>query len=65
KLPMTPEAVFIYYLDNLDARTHAFVRDIKEDKNTQSSWTVYNPNINRKLYKGGSADLLTAMMEDI
>lgn len=65
KLPMTPEAVFIYYLDNLDARTHAFVRDIKEDKNTQSNWTVYNQNINRKLYKGEPADPMAGVMEDI
>lgn len=65
KLPMTPEAVFIYYLDNLDARTHAFVRDIKEDKNTQSNWTVYNQNINRKLYKGEPTDPMAGVMEDI
>lgn len=65
KLPMTPEAVFIYYLDNLDARTHAFVRDIKEDKNTQSNWTTFNPNINRKLYKGCPADPLAAVMDDM
>lgn len=65
KLPMTPEAVFIYYLDNLDARTHAFVRDIKEDKNTLSSWTAYNPNISRKLYKGELADTMAGVMEDM
>ncbi|HQR43550.1 MAG TPA: HD domain-containing protein [Gemmatales bacterium] len=65
KLPMTPEAVFIYYLDNLDARTHAFVRDIKEDKNTLSSWTSFNPNINRKLYKGEPADPMAGVMEEM
>lgn len=65
KLPMTPEAVFIYYLDNLDARTHAFVRDIKEDKNTLSSWTAYNPNINRKLYKGEPNDPMAGVMDEM
>jgi 3'-5' exoribonuclease len=65
KLPMTPEAVFIYYLDNLDARTHAFVRDIKEDKNALSSWTAFNPNISRKLYKGEPADPMAGVMEEL
>ncbi len=65
KLPMTPEVIFIHHLDNLDARTHSFVRDIKEDKNTQSNWTVYNANINRKLYKGEPADPMAGVMEDI
>jgi 3'-5' exoribonuclease len=65
RLPMTPEAVFIYYLDNLDARVHAFVRDIKEDKNTQSSWTLFNQNTNRKLFKGGPSDPMAAVMEEM
>lgn len=65
KLPMTPEASFIYFLDNLDARTHAFVRDIKEDKNTQSNWTAYNPSISRKLYKGEPADPMAGVMEEM
>ncbi len=64
KLPMTPEAVFLYYLDNLDARVHAFVRDIKEDKGSQSAWTQFNPNINRKLYKG-PADPMAGVMEEL
>jgi 3'-5' exoribonuclease len=65
KLPMTPEAVFLYYLDNLDARVHAFARDIKEDKNPQSAWTAFNPNISRKLYKGGPTDPMAAAMEEM
>jgi 3'-5' exoribonuclease len=65
KLPMTPEAVFIYFLDNLDSRVHSFVRDIKEDKNTQSSWTAFNPNTNRKLYKGEPSDPMAGVVEEI
>jgi 3'-5' exoribonuclease len=65
RLPMTPEAVFLYYLDNLDARTHAFIRDIKEDKNPSSSWTAFNPNITRKLYKGEPTDPMAAVMEEL
>jgi 3'-5' exoribonuclease len=65
RLPMTPEAVFIYFLDNLDARTHAFIRDIKEDKNTHNSWTAFNANISRKLYKGEPADPMAAVMDEM
>lgn len=65
KLPMTPEAVFINNLDNLDARTHSFVRDIKEDKNTQSNWTIFNPHLNRKLYKGEPANPMEGVLEDM
>ena len=31
KLPMTPEAVALHYLDNLDAKVHAFTREIRDD----------------------------------
>lgn len=53
KLPMTPEAVAIHALDNFDAKVHSVLRDIKEDKNSASPWTPYNPATQRKLYKGG------------
>ncbi|GIW80201.1 MAG: hypothetical protein KatS3mg105_2008 [Gemmatales bacterium] len=52
KLPMTPEAIALHHLDNLDAKVHAFVRDIREDRNPQSSWTPFNQATQRKLYKG-------------
>src|SRR5262249_3157884 len=29
KLPMTPEAIALHYLDNLDAKVHSFTRDIR------------------------------------
>ena len=40
-------------------------RDIKEDKNTQSSWTAFNPNTNRKLYKGEPSDPMAGVVEEI
>src|SRR5262245_41891885 len=53
-LPMTPEAIALHHLDNLDAKVHAFVRDIREDRNPTTAWTPFNPSMNRRLYKGGT-----------
>jgi len=52
RLPMTPEAIALHYLDNLDAKLHEFTRDISADTNTQSSWTAFNARMDRKLFKG-------------
>ena len=51
KVPMTPEAIALHYLDNLDAKVHTFVRDIEEDRNTTSSWTPFNQSLQRRLFK--------------
>ena len=53
KLPMTPEAIALHYLDNFDAKVHSFTRDIREDRNALSAWTPFNPQTQRKLFKGG------------
>ena len=52
KLPMTLEAIALYCLDNLDAKINSFHQLMKEDPNIDSPWTVYQPNIERKLFKG-------------
>jgi 3'-5' exoribonuclease len=52
KLPMTPEAVALHHLDNLDAKVHEFSRSIEDDPNTQSHWTPFSPRLDRKLFKG-------------
>jgi 3'-5' exoribonuclease len=52
KLPMTPEAIALHYLDNFDAKVHSFTRDIREDRNAVSAWTPFNPQTQRKLFKG-------------
>lgn len=52
RLPMTPEAIALHYLDNLDAKLHSFLRDIREDKQGTSAWTPYNHNSQRRLFKG-------------
>jgi len=52
KLPMTPEAVALHYLDNLDAKIHTFTREIRDDPGRESSWTPFNQNLGRRLFKG-------------
>jgi len=52
KLPMTPEAIALHHIDNLDAKVHEFSRDIADDPNAQASFTPYNARLERKLYKG-------------
>lgn len=56
KLPMTPEAMILHHLDNIDAKTNEFLSLIESDPNAGSSWTPYHANMQRKLFKGGSAD---------
>ena len=52
KLPMTLEAIALHYLDNLDAKMHSVRQLIQEDVNKDSPWTVFNPPLQRKIYKG-------------
>jgi 3'-5' exoribonuclease len=54
RLPMTPEAIALHYLDNLDAKVHTFARDIREDRNQASAWTPFNASLQRRLFKGGA-----------
>jgi 3'-5' exoribonuclease len=66
-LPMTPEAIALHHLDNLDAKIHSFTRDIREDRNQASAWTQFNPAMNRRLFKGGASangPLHSATLED-
>lgn len=52
KLPMTPEAIALHYLDNFDAKVHSFTRDIGEDRNAGTAWTPFNQALQRRLFKG-------------
>lgn len=52
-VPMTPEAIALHLLDNLDAKIHTFTRDIREDPNPRSAWTPYSQSLQRRLFKGG------------
>lgn len=51
KLPMTPEAMVLHYLDNLDAKLQLFDSLIQGDANTGSNWTPFQPTLGRKLFK--------------
>lgn len=51
KLPMTLEAVALHFLDNLDAKLFTIGQLIRDDVNSDSDWTTYQPSLGRKLYK--------------
>ncbi|MHC4139665.1 MAG: 3'-5' exoribonuclease YhaM family protein [Planctomycetota bacterium] len=51
KLPMTLEALALHYLDNIDAKIHAFNKAILSDKDPSDNWTIYNRMLERKLFK--------------
>jgi 3'-5' exoribonuclease len=52
RLPMTPEAIFLHHLDNLDAKVNEFQSLMQSDPNSDSAWTPFNANLGRKLFKG-------------
>lgn len=52
KLPMTPEAIALNCLDNLDAKIHTFTREIRDDPCRDSAWTPFHQNLGRRLFKG-------------
>ena len=52
KLPMTLEAIALHLIDNLDAKIHAFTREIRDDPSRDSSWTPFQQNMGRRLFKG-------------
>jgi 3'-5' exoribonuclease len=56
KLPMTPEAVALHYLDNLDAKIHLFTREIRDDPGRESTWTPFHQNLGRRIFKGSAAN---------
>ncbi len=51
KLPMTLEAVALHHLDNLDAKLASFTGLMTDCPNTDSNWTQYFNQIDRKLFK--------------
>src|SRR5262249_54440896 len=57
KLPMTPEALALHLLDTFDSKVHGLTREIRADRNTTTAWTPFNPQTQRKLFKGGTGDV--------
>ena len=56
KLPMTPEAIALHFLDNLDAKMHLANQLITTDVIGSGHWTSYQPSWGRKLFKGSSTE---------
>jgi len=52
KLPMTAEAFALHHLDNLDAKLHAFWRDVASDADPSRRWTAWNRMFRGALFKG-------------
>lgn len=51
KLPMTPEAMTVHYLDNIDAKLKAFDTIVQKDVQSKSNWTEYIHQFQRRLFK--------------
>jgi len=51
KLPAVPEAYFIHYLDNLDAKMWMTVNQIANDPDAKASFTPFNRSLETRLYK--------------
>jgi len=51
KLPAVPEAFFIHYLDNLDAKMWMTARGIASDPDAKASFTSYVRALETRLYK--------------
>ena len=64
KLPMTPEAIALHYLDNFDAKVHSFTRDIREDRNQTAAWTPFNQSLSAAVQGHPGLDCGADMDED-
>jgi len=58
KVPMTPEALFLHHIDNLDAKLHAITKELEDHPHRDSTWTPYQNSLNRRLFKGSGAEAL-------
>ncbi len=50
-LPKTREAIFVHYLDNLDAKMNTVSGLIENDRTDEADWTQYDHSLGRKIYK--------------
>jgi 3'-5' exoribonuclease len=54
KVPMTPEAIALHHIDNLDAKLHAVAREIRDDPSKEASWTPFQQALGRRIFKGSA-----------
>jgi len=52
KLPAIPEAFFIHYLDNLDAKIFMTTHQIADHHDAEATFTSFNRQLQTRLYKG-------------
>ncbi len=53
-VPMTLEAIILYYADELDSKANAFLRIAKKEKRPGTKWSSYINLLNRYLYFGSA-----------
>jgi len=51
KLPMIPEAYFLHYLDNLDAKMYMTFHGIESAPDPKASFTAYNRQLETIIYR--------------
>ena len=57
KLPMIPEAYFLHYLDNLDAKMFMTFHDIESTTDDEESFGAYNRSLGARIFrKSGTLD---------
>ncbi|MCS7166667.1 MAG: HD domain-containing protein [Gemmatales bacterium] len=52
RVPMTPEAMVVYLIDQLDSRLHMILRELREDRYPDRAWTDFHPFLERRLFRG-------------
>ncbi|MFQ5584724.1 MAG: 3'-5' exoribonuclease YhaM family protein, partial [Calditrichia bacterium] len=55
-VPMTLEAIVLYFLDELDSKANAFTRIIESDRQAESNWSKYVNLMDRFVYIGSEPD---------
>ena len=51
KLPMSPEALLLHYLDDLDSKLQSMQTTLAKDGSIEGDWTSYLPSLGRPLLK--------------
>jgi 3'-5' exoribonuclease len=50
KLPQTPEAIILHYVDDLDAKINSVQQLIKSKPDEEGNWTAYHKALGRSIY---------------
>jgi 3'-5' exoribonuclease len=55
-VPMTPEAILLHYIDNLDAQVRGTLQTLERDVGHFGKWTEYVKMLDRFIYRGDETD---------